>query len=86
VLPAIPMGDSLFVLQCEHELWPVLPARLNSFVFDFAARHKLGGTNLSHLVIKQLPVLPPDHFLDIAAWDERCGLQTWISKRSLSWC
>jgi hypothetical protein len=83
VLPTIPMGDSLVVLQCEHELWPVLPACLNSFVFDFAARQKLGGTNLSHFVIKQLPVLPPDHFLDIAAWDERCDLQTWISKRVL---
>jgi hypothetical protein len=83
VLPAFPMGDNLVLLQCDHELWPVLPACLNSFVFDFAARQKLGGTNLSHFVIKQLPMLPPDRFLAMAAWDVRCDLRTWISARVL---
>ncbi len=36
-----------------------LTGNINSLVFDFIARHKLGGTNLNFFYIKQFPVLPP---------------------------
>ena len=36
-----------------------LLANLNSIVFDFAARRRVGGTDLNHFIIHQLPVLPP---------------------------
>lgn len=32
---------------------------LDSFVLDYVARQKLGGTSLTYFVLKQLPVLPP---------------------------
>ncbi len=32
---------------------------LNSLVFDFVARQKVGGTNLAFFYLKQLPILPP---------------------------
>lgn len=35
---------------------------VNSLVFDFIARQKVGGTNLTYFIVKQLPVLPPERF------------------------
>jgi len=32
---------------------------LNSIVFDYVARQKIGGTTLNYFLIKQFPVLPP---------------------------
>jgi hypothetical protein len=36
-----------------------LLGNLNSLVFDFAARRRVGGTDLNHFIIHQLPVLTP---------------------------
>ncbi|MDH7504510.1 MAG: hypothetical protein QHJ82_17605, partial [Verrucomicrobiota bacterium] len=36
-----------------------LVANLNSLVFDFVSRQKVGGTSLGFFILKQLPVLPP---------------------------
>jgi hypothetical protein len=40
----------------------LLTMNFNSLVFDFAARQKLGGTNFSGFILKQLPVIPSDHY------------------------
>ncbi|WP_343216844.1 Eco57I restriction-modification methylase domain-containing protein [Chloracidobacterium validum] len=37
-------------------------AAMNSLVFDFITRQKVGGTHLTFTVVKQLPVLPPNHY------------------------
>lgn len=42
--------------------YPCLLANLNSIVFDYIARQKIGGTHLADFVVKQLPVLPPNHY------------------------
>ena len=47
-------------------------AGLNSIVLDFATRTAIGGTDLSYFILKQLPVLPPNAYLEQA----RSG-QTW---------
>jgi len=39
-----------------------LLSNLNSLLLDYLLRQKLGGTNLSHFVLKQLPVIPPDRY------------------------
>lgn len=36
-----------------------LVANLNSYPFDFAARQKVGGTDLNHFIIHQLPIITP---------------------------
>ncbi len=33
-------------------------ANVNAIVFDYVVRQKLGGTNLAHFILEQLPVLP----------------------------
>ena len=47
-------------------------ANLNSIVLDFATRTSIGGTDLSYFIIKQLPILSPDTYLE----EVRPG-QTW---------
>ncbi len=42
-------------------------ANLNSLPFDWTARQSVGGTNLSFFIVKQLPVLPPEAYLERVA-------------------
>ena len=39
-------------------------ANMNSLPFDWAARLSVGATHLSLFIVKQLPVLPPEAYLD----------------------
>ena len=65
--PRIGMSDSAPLLQLNSaDAQALMVANLNSIVLDFAARIAIGGPNLSHFVIKQLPVLPPQIFLEEA--------------------
>ena len=41
-------------------------ANMNSLPLDWAARSSVGGVHLSVYLIKQLPVLPPDVYLELA--------------------
>lgn len=34
----------------------------SSYIFDFNARQKVGGVNLSYFLVKQFPVIPPDTY------------------------
>lgn len=65
ILPLAGIGDSLFVIKgLRASDACVLTAMLNSFVFDYIARQKATGGNLSFYVLKQLPVVPPSAFDD----------------------
>ncbi|MDF5727253.1 MAG: N-6 DNA methylase [Rhizonema sp. PD38] len=58
-------GDSVFLIASalDHpSLVSCLYACLNSLVFDFVTRQKLGGTNFSFFILKQLPILPPETY------------------------
>jgi hypothetical protein len=35
---------------------------LNSLISDYTLRQKLGGINLAHFIVKQLPILPPNRY------------------------
>jgi len=60
-----------------------LYANLCSFLLDYAARQKIGGTHLTYGYLKQLPVLPPDRYLDKARWDSAVLVRDWILPRVL---
>jgi hypothetical protein len=47
-------------LSARHSL--CLNANLNSFVQDYCARQKVGGTHLTYNVFRQLPVLGPEFY------------------------
>lgn len=59
------MSDRAPLLRVPHvKTAALLAAGLNSIVVDFAARTAVGGTDLSYFIIKQLPLLPPEAFLE----------------------
>ena len=35
---------------------------VNSFIFDYVARQKIGGTSMNFFILKQLPVIPPNFY------------------------
>lgn len=65
LIPCSAVGDSLFLMR-PKSVSPAkvagLYANLDSLVFDWIARQKVGGVNFSFYYIEQLPVLPPDAY------------------------
>lgn len=68
VLPRNGVGNQmplmLFSERKDRRVFAALLGNLSALVFDFVARHKVGGTHLNYFIYKQLPVLPPDHYTD----------------------
>ncbi len=60
-----------------------LLANLNSVVFDFATRQKVGSLHLNFFIVEQLPALAPDAYDDKCPWDKKQTLEKWISERVL---
>jgi hypothetical protein len=60
-----------------------LLANLNSFVFDYVVRQKIGGVTLNFFIVAQLPAFPPDHYTQRCPWNKRQTLEKWISDRVL---
>lgn len=84
VVPRVGSGDTLLLmLPSIAEGIFTLPAMLDSFALDYAARQKIGGTHLKYHVFKQLPVLPPNAFERPCAWEPACSLSDWIRPRIL---
>jgi hypothetical protein len=60
-----------------------LVANLNSFVYDFIARQKVGGVHLNFFLVEQFPTLPPDTYAEKCPWSKQETLEAWISERVL---
>jgi hypothetical protein len=60
-----------------------LLANLNSFVFDYVTRQKIGGVALNFFIVEQLPVFTPDLYSDLCAWNKKQTLEEWVSDRVL---
>ncbi|MBI5525931.1 MAG: N-6 DNA methylase [Deltaproteobacteria bacterium] len=61
-LPRVGVGNNaplMLPARGEPELQLCLLGGLNSLVFDFCARQKIGGTHMNFFLLQQLPVLPP---------------------------
>lgn len=78
-------GDSVFLMLPGEEAHsrPCLQANLTSFVFDYASRQKIGGTNTSFFLVEQLPVLPPVIYSESTPWNAAELLIDWLSCRVL---
>ena len=67
VFPRVGTGDTLLLKmpkvddqrKCAGNI-----ANLCSFLLDYAARQKVGGTHLKYNVFKQLPILPPSFYTE----------------------
>ncbi len=63
------VGNSAPVMTYEHSLAiasALVLADLNSLPLDWAARLSVGGVNMNFFIVKQLPVLPPEAYLEEA--------------------
>lgn len=60
-----------------------LVANLGAFTFDFAVRQKVGGTHLNFFYVKQLPVLPPAAYNEMAVWSGPVSTIDWLLPRVL---
>lgn len=60
-----------------------LYANICSFVFDYAARQKVGGTHLTYHLLKQLPALPPSTYDAPSPWSPAARLVEWLLPRVL---
>ncbi len=85
VLPRVAAGHKLPLVMAKADAptHACLLANLNSFVLDYVARQKLGGTSLTYFVLKQLPVLSPAVYEGPCPWDSHAGLRDWLLPRVL---
>jgi len=61
ILPFVALAHPspmLFINQTAL-LHTAIVACLNSYVVDYLARQKVGGTHLSYVILEQLPIIPP---------------------------
>lgn len=67
LLPKVAVGNNAPVMTLginKANLASCLLGNLNSLVFDFVARHKVGGTHMNFFIVKQLPVIPPETYTE----------------------
>ena len=71
-------------------LTSILQANVNSFMFDYISRQKLGGIHFTYFILRQLPVLPPETYAQPCTWiagipsaDYRSSLANFLLPRVL---
>jgi hypothetical protein len=65
VLPKVGVGNKaplIFPQASDGKRISCLLGCLDSLIFDFVTRQKLGGTTMNFFIVKQLPVLPPETY------------------------
>ena len=68
-IPQSGVGNSAPVItydQSRSVASALVLANLNSLPLDWAARLSVGGINMNFYIVKQLPVLPPDVYIETA--------------------
>jgi hypothetical protein len=67
IFPMVGAGNNLPLLFPSGAVLPQvagLAANLHSIVFDYFARHKVGGTHLNFFIVEQLPILAPSFYTE----------------------
>src|SRR5437667_28765 len=81
ILPMVPCGNSLSLIVVENKYerdLMFLATNLSSFVFDYVARQKVGGTHMSFFIVIQLPAFPPAAYQHSCLWFPTQTLGDWI--------
>ena len=85
-LPFVAVGHTcplIFPPSNQVRNLPLLISNLASFILDYTARQKIGGTHLTYGYLKQLPVLPPEIYDQPCQWQRSEALSAWILPRVL---
>lgn len=85
IVPISGVGHTmpLCIMNIEPHMYLPFLANMNSFIFDFTARQKVGGLHLTFFILKQLPVLAPEMYFQLTEWDLNAKLLDWINSRVL---
>jgi hypothetical protein len=85
VVPRFAVGDKFLLMlpATDPRYSACLYACLCSFVLDYAARQKVGGTSLKYFTMRQLPVLRPTGYDREASWHRGNVIRDWILPRVL---
>lgn len=62
-------------------LTPAFMACMNSFVFDFCSRQKLGGASFNFFIKRQLPVISPLRLNQQCSWERTRHYGSWMEPR-----
>jgi hypothetical protein len=81
VLPRAGAGHTFPLMRPDAPaaISAALLANVDSFVFDYVVRQKLGGTHLTYGVFEQLPVLVPTVYEQAPSWTSE-PLGSWIRR------
>jgi len=65
-IPFAGVGNNAPIFYTEKSVTAncLVLANLNSFIFDFVVRQKIGGTHMNFYLVKQLPVLTQDQYTE----------------------
>lgn len=85
LLPLVAVGHKfpLIISTAQPDAIACMHANLCSFVLDYTARQKVGGTSLTYFVLKQLPVLGPSIYDAPRSWSSTAAIREWILPRVL---
>lgn len=82
VIPSYAIGNKIPIIWMKEEKLKhshCLIANLSSFILDYVARQKIGGTSLSQYFFKQFPVIPYKYYENRSEWsDVNLKLSSWI--------
>ncbi len=81
-LPPVGVGHVEPIIRTKSASKAGLLALLASFILDYVARQKVGGTHLTFGFAKQLPVLDPLDFQPSPSWTT-FSIEGWLIKRLL---
>ena len=64
IIPPVACGHNYLLMMPVQDgrLCGALLANMNALVTDFVARQKIGGTDLSFFIVKQIPILSPNFY------------------------
>jgi hypothetical protein len=86
LIPFCGTGDSFYVItfrEVEPTLVSCLYANMCSFGADYAARQKVGGSNLVYHTFRQLPLFGPAIYGDACSWGPGLVVRAWLLPRVL---
>jgi hypothetical protein len=87
IMPKAGVGHSMpMYIQFGSEIKKIMCflSCITSITFDFFARQKMGGTNLTYGYLKQLPILLPSAYSIPCPWEPSSGsIADWIKPRVL---
>ncbi|MCI4675607.1 Eco57I restriction-modification methylase domain-containing protein [Candidatus Mycolicibacterium alkanivorans] len=80
-LPLAAVGDKFLLALVAADVGGLLQAMWSSFVYDYCARQKIGGTSLKYFTFMQLPAQRPDVFSLGSEWDAARPPRKWVIRR-----